>query len=73
MKHIIVTLGLLLTGCTWDKAAVIDDEEILQEITREVMELKPVKAKKDGREDKKIADSNESVNEKRVVPAQGRS
>ena len=72
MKKVILALALLFTGCTWDKAAVIDDEEIIQEITKEVMELKPVKAKKDGSENKKITDGNQAVNEKRVLPAQGR-
>ena len=54
MKSFILASALLLTGCTWDKAAVIEDEEIIQEITKEVMELKPVKAQKDGQKNQGI-------------------
>lgn len=72
MKSFILASALLLTGCTWDKAAVIEDEEIIQEITKEVMELKPVKGKKDGQEDKAASDSHKGVDEKRILPAQGR-
>ncbi len=68
MKRFIVTLALLFTGCTWDKASVIEDEEIIQEITNQAMDLKSVKENKDGQKDQETPKDHEKSPEAGKVP-----